>query len=113
LIFASKLGSDDQRLQVLNISQSVDDVAIATSRRGVLVTTDSTADTVDVITGIFAPGTAYTAVTPGNANTPPMPTPANYLGTINLNDGTVSALTSGGTALTPKGMIFLPKNTDR
>jgi len=111
LVLAAHLGAADQQLQVLNISQSVDDIAFPTHAGGVLVTTDAAADTVDVITGAFTPGTAYTAVTPGNANTPPVPTPNNYLGFINLNDGTVSPLSTGGVPVQPKGLIYLPPNS--
>jgi hypothetical protein len=54
-------------LSVLSISQSVDDSAWPTSEHGALYTTDSTANTLDIITGAFRPGTVYTAVTPCNA----------------------------------------------
>ena len=107
-VFASGLGTDSQRLQVLNLSQSVDDTAFATSTNGVLVATDSGANSVVLITGSFAPGTAYTSVTPGNANTPPMPTPPNYLGVIDLNTGTVSPLTTTGTPLATHALIYVP-----
>ena len=106
-VFASHLGSDNQHLQVLNLSQSVDDTAFATGRGGRLVATDSKADSVVVITGAFTPGAAYTAVTPGNANTAgPNPAP-NYLGTINLNTGTVSAEHTSGVKLTPHSLIYV------
>ena len=70
-------GASGQNLQVLKISNPVDDTAWATSARGSLYTTDSSADTVDAITGSFTPGTAYTAVSPCNANSAPTvcPTP--------------------------------------
>jgi hypothetical protein len=72
-IFAAHLGGARQQLQVLNLSQSVDDTAFATSAHGALITTDSTAQSVVLITGALKPGTAFTSVTPGNANTPPSP----------------------------------------
>jgi hypothetical protein len=107
-IFASHLGTDEQQLQVLNLSQSVDDTAFATSDGGALVTTDSNADSVVVITGAFTPGTAYTSVTPGNANNaPPAPAP-NYLGSINLTTGTVNPQATSGQAFTPHALIYLP-----
>lgn len=106
-IFASRLGTDDQHVSVLNLSQSVDDTAFATSRHGALVTTDSTAKSVVVITGTFTRGTAYTAVTPGNANNArPHPAP-NYLGRINLNTGTISPATTAGQAFTPHALLFI------
>jgi hypothetical protein len=109
LIFS---GTSGQNLQVLKLSQSVDDTAWATSASGKLYTTDSSADTVDVITGSFTPGTAYTSVTPCNANSAPTTCPApgypnNYLGTINLKTGKVSQIAASG-VFTPKGLIFVP-----
>ncbi|HEV2374670.1 MAG TPA: hypothetical protein VGS19_21225 [Streptosporangiaceae bacterium] len=110
LIFS---GAGGQNLQVLKISNPVDDTAWATSASGTLYTTDSGADTVDAITGSFKPGTAYTAVTPCNANSAPSVCPAppkygpNYLGTIDLKTGVVSKVAVIG-PVTPKGMVFVP-----
>jgi len=111
LIFS---GSSGQNLQVVNISNPVDDTAVATSAIGTLYTTDSSADTVDTLTGSFKPGTVYTAVAPCNANSAPAVCPApptygpNYLGTINLKTGAVSKVTTVSGPVTPKGMIFVP-----
>jgi hypothetical protein len=101
-----------QNLQVLKISNSVDDTAWATSATGTLYTTDSGANTVDAITGSFTPGTAYTAVTPCNANSAPANCPApgypaDSLGTINLKTGQIGTVTVNG-PVQPKGMIFVP-----
>jgi hypothetical protein len=105
LIFS---GASGQNLQVLKISNSVDDTAWATSASGTLYTTDSAANTVDAITGSFTPGTAYTAVTPCNANSAPSTcTTANSLGTINLKTGAVGNVVVIG-PVEPKGMIFVP-----
>ena len=109
LIFS---GASGQNLQVLKISNPVDDTAWATSASGSLYTTDSSADTVDAITGSFTPGTAYTAVTPCNANSAPSICPApgyppNSLGTINLKTGAVGTVTVNG-PVAPKGLIFVP-----
>jgi hypothetical protein len=109
LIFS---GASGQNVQVLKISNSVDDVAWATSATGTLYTTDSTANTVDAITGSFTPGTAYTAVTPCNANSAPTTCPgpgyaANSLGAINLQTGAISNVAVTG-VVAPKGLIFVP-----
>jgi hypothetical protein len=109
LIFSSAGG---QNLQVLKISSSVDDTAWATSASGSLYTTDSGADTVDAITGSFTQGTAYTTVTPCNANSAPSNCPApgyaaNSLGTINLQTGAIGTVALIG-VVTPKGLIFVP-----
>ncbi len=77
------------------------------------VNTDSTADTLDIVYGDLSAGTAYTAVTPCNANSAP-PTcpapgfPANYLGTVNLRTGALTAVPTTGAAVQPKGLIFVP-----
>jgi hypothetical protein len=110
LIFS---GANGQNLQVLKLSNPVDDTAVASSASGTLYTTDSGADSVDAITGPFKPGTAYTAVAPCNANSAPAVCPApptygpNYLGAINLETGAVSKVTETG-PVAPKGMIFVP-----
>jgi len=109
LIFS---GASGQNLQVLKISNPVDDIAWATSASGTLYTTDSGADTVDAITGSFTPETAYTAVTPCNANSAPTNCPApgypaNSLGTINLKTGAVGKVAVIG-PVAPKGLIFVP-----
>lgn len=109
-VFADHLGTAKQALSVLDLSQSIDDTAFATTRDGALVATDSTANTVDVITtDSFVPGAAYSAVTPGNANTPgPNPAP-NYLGRLNLGTGVLSTVTTNGAALTPHALIYVPQ----
>ena len=109
LIFS---GANGQNLQVLKLSNPVDDTAWATSATGTLYTTDSSADTVDAITGSFTPGTAYTAVAPCNANNAPSTCPgpgfpANSLGTINLKTGAIGKVALNG-VVTPKGLIFVP-----
>lgn len=107
-IFAAHLGGQDQRLQVLNLSQSIDDTAFPTSDHGALLTTDSTANSVVLITGALRVGTAYAAVTAGDAN-PPGTNPApNYLGTIDLATGTISPVPTAGLPLAPHALIYLP-----
>jgi hypothetical protein len=109
LIFS---GASGQNLQVLKISNSVDDIAWATSATGTLYTSDAASNTIDAITGTFTPGTAYTAVTPCNANSAPSTCPApgypaNSLGTIDLTTGKVGTVATDGLVM-PKGMIFVP-----
>jgi hypothetical protein len=109
LIFS---GAGGTSLQVLKLSNSVDDIAWATSATGTLYTTDATSNTVDTITGTFTPGTLYTAVTPCNLNSAPSTCPApgypaNSLGTIDLTTGKIGAVTTVGGVM-PKGMIFVP-----
>ena len=109
LIFSPASGTS---LQVLKLSQSVDDVAWATSATGTLYTTDSSSNTVDAITGTFTPGTVFTAVTPCNANSAPSTCPApgyaaNSLGTIDLTTGKVGSVATDS-GVNAKGLIFVP-----
>ena len=113
LIFDQITGGWHQRLSVLSLPTSVDDTAWATRHFGVLYTTDSTADTLDVVYGNLSAGTAYTAVTPCNANSAPATCPApgfpaNYLGTVNLWTGALTKARTCGAAVQPKGLIFVP-----
>jgi hypothetical protein len=112
LIFS---GATGQNLQVLKITKPVDDSAVATSAHGSLYITDSSANSVDVMTGPFKVGTLYTAVTPCNATAAPAVCPAtsapqfppNSFGMIDMSTGAVSNVTISG-ILTPKGMVFVP-----
>ena len=88
LLFWSGRGAP---LLVLNISQSIDDSAWATSRGGHLYVTSG--DGVDVVSGPFMPGQFLVAVTPCNANSAPSTcTTPNYLGQLNPSNGQVSRL---------------------
>ncbi len=108
MIFASRLDTDRQKLQVLNISQSVDDTAFASSSSGTLYATDSPHDSVVAVTGPLQRGTAYTAATPANANSAPTNPGPNFLASIDLGTGAVSPVTTQGVPLEPKGLIFVP-----
>lgn len=110
-IYVHGLGSK-QSLSVLNLSQAVDDTAWATDPSGVLYATDATHNAVDMISGPFRPGQVFVAVAPCNANGAPSPCPApnypaNFLGSLDLTTGTVSSVTTTGTALVPKGLFFV------
>jgi hypothetical protein len=99
-------------LEVLRLSDSVDDTAWATARWGALYTTDQTTDTVDEVDGAFTVGTAYSAVTPCDANDAPATCPApgfppNYLATDNLRTGALTPVTTVGPRVHPQGMIFV------
>jgi hypothetical protein len=55
----------------------------------------------------------FTAVAPCNANSAPATCPAhgfpaNYLGTVNLRTGAITAVITKGAKLNPKGLIFVP-----
>ncbi len=91
------------RLSVLNLSQSVDDTAWATTVGGTLLVTDGVDNEIFAVTGGFDLGTAYVAVTPRNANHP-SPRP-NYLGQLDLRTGHVMAVV---TTVQAKGLLFIP-----
>ena len=107
-IFAHALG-EGSKFHALNLDQSIDDTAFATDTVGSLVITDSTHDAVELVTGPFVAGAAYSSVTPCNANNAPtICTAPNYLATLNLNDGTTTPLTITGDRVAAKGAIFVP-----
>ncbi|MGN6721030.1 MAG: hypothetical protein ACTHJM_00290 [Marmoricola sp.] len=106
-IFASSLPAMGSGLKVLKLSQSIDDTAFATAG-GSMVVTDAKTDSVDLISGPFTAGDAYSVVTPGNANNAPATAPANYLAQLDLTTGTLTPITITGSKVTPHGMIALP-----
>jgi hypothetical protein len=111
-VYARNADSVSQQLFVLNLSSpeagpasastAVDDTVWATSSHGTLYATDGS-NTVFTILGRFAPGTAFSAVTPGGANTPSaMP---SFLATLDLNTGVLSRVS--GVSIQPKGLLFV------
>jgi hypothetical protein len=111
-IYVHGAGTRHHHLWVLALSQSVDDTAWATNFAGVLFAADHDADTVNVVSGFFTPGTAFVAVTPCDANNAPATCPgpgfpANYLGTLNMFTGHITKVSLGGASLEPQGMIFV------
>jgi hypothetical protein len=112
-IYLTPHGVPGPRLQVLRLSQSVDDTAWAVGWAGALYATDNGADTVDMVTGQFMPGTVFEAVTPCDANGAPATCPGpgyppNYLGTQNPWTGHITRVAVSGPAMHPQGMIFVP-----
>jgi hypothetical protein len=111
-IFLQSLPRHATRLELLRLSNSVDDTAWATSASGHMYATDSSANTVDVVTGRFPVGIAFTAVTPCNANSAPATCPApgfppNFLGAINPFTGHLTAVPVTGAPFQPKGLIYV------
>jgi hypothetical protein len=91
------------RLSVLRLSQSVDDTAWATHAGGTLFVTDAVDNEIFSVRGAFVPGTAYVAVTPGDA-TIPLNHP-NYLGRLDLRTGHIATVV---TTIQAKGLVFVP-----
>jgi hypothetical protein len=112
---AGRWSGEPQTLEVLNLSQSVDDTAWPTSSRGTLYSTDSSNDSVDAITGRFKVDQPLVVATPCGANSAPAtcpapPTfPANFLASLNPWTGAVSAVVVQGATYTPQGgLLFVP-----
>jgi hypothetical protein len=105
-------GSGHQYLQVLRLTQSVDDTAWATAWHGAFYATDHDGDAVDAIGGSFWPGTAFVAVTPCDAGNAPATCPApgfpaNYLGKLNMYTGQITPVSLRGPKLEPQGLIYV------
>jgi hypothetical protein len=103
------------RLSVLRLSQAVDDTAWARGQSGRLYGTDASADTVDVVTGHFWPGSIFVAVTPCDAADAPATCPgpgfpANYLGSVDPWTGTITTVPLAGPAFQPKGLVFVGRH---
>jgi hypothetical protein len=112
-IYVAHAGAQNQSLSVLNLSQAVDDTVWAASRDGRLYVTDSKADTLNVVTGPFRPGTAFVSVTPCNANNAPSTCPAppkfpaNYLGVLNMSTGQLTPVTLHGPTVHTQSLEFV------
>lgn len=107
-IYIHDAGTARQTLYLLNLSSpsdpstAVDDTVWTTSSDGTLYATDGSSH-VYAIRGDFRVGTAFSAVSPANANTPSIE--PNWLATLNLNTGFLNRVTS--VTIHPKGLIFV------
>ncbi len=107
-IYVSGSGTAHQSLQVLSLTQSVDDTAWPTDASGSLYTTDSTYDAVDKVTGQFVTNRPMVVATPCDANGSPATCPGpgyppNYLATMNPNTGDVTRVDITGAKYVPQG----------
>lgn len=106
-IYVQGAGTSSQKLFLLNLSgagasTAVDDTVWATSPWGTLYATDGSS-TVYAIHGRFVRGTAFSSVSPANANTPG--TGPNWLATLDLRTGALSPV--AGVTIHPKGLLFV------
>jgi len=90
-------------LSVLDLSQAVDDTAWVANPKGTLFVTDGVDNEIFAVSGAFDIGTAYVAVTPGDANIP-VDKP-NYLGRLDLRTGKIATAV---TTIQAKGLLFVP-----
>ena len=118
-IYVSDPGTSHQALSVLQLTQSVNDTSFVTSDDGLLFVTDASSDSVDAVTGPFHVGEAFVSATPcGSNNAPstcpaPPQFPANFLGTLDLNTGSVNQVPVSGVSLTPQGTVFVGGGENR
>jgi hypothetical protein len=111
-IFVRRSGRLGRRLSVLRLSQSVDDTAWARNPNGRLYGTDTSGDTIDMVTGRFPARSVFVAVTPCDAGNAPASCPApgflaNYLGSLNPRTGHITRVPLRGPAFEPQGMVFV------
>jgi hypothetical protein len=111
-IFVRRGGRLGRRLSVLRLSQSVDDTAWARNPSGRLYGTDTSGDTIDVVTGRFPARSVFVAVTPCDADNAPATCPApgfpaNYLGSLDPWTGHITRVPLRGPAFEPQGMVFI------
>ena len=111
-IFVKRSGRPGRRLSVLRLSQSVDDTAWARSPAGRIFGSDTSGDTIDVVTGRFPAHAVFVAVTPCDAGNAPATCPApgfpaNYLGSLNPWTGHITRVPLRGPAFEPQGMVFV------
>jgi hypothetical protein len=111
-IFVRPSGRPGRRLSVLRLSQSVDDTAWVRGQFGRLYGTDTSGDTVDVVTGRFPAHSVFVAVTPCDASNAPATCPApgfppNYLGSLNPWTGHITRVPLRGPAFEPQGLVFI------
>jgi hypothetical protein len=103
LIFVNRPGTPGQQLSVLYLSQSIDDTAYPTSTHGTLYATDQVNNDVVGITGPFQPSEPIVSSTPSGANN--AVNDPDYLATVALQTGTVTAL-SGLGSVQPSGLLY-------
>jgi len=103
-VYVAGANSNRPRLSLLKLSQRVNDTAWVTNRRGTLYVTDNADNEVFTVRGGFTAGAAFTAVTPRSTD-PTQPNPPNYLGSLNMNTGTI---TPAITTIQAEGLLFTP-----
>jgi len=99
-VYVSRIGVRGQHLQVLKLTQPVDDTAWVTTGGGTLFAANNTTDTIVAITGPFRSGTDYSSATPNTGK--------HYLATTNLRTGAVARVATTGAAVAPSGLLYLP-----
>jgi hypothetical protein len=112
-IFVKRSGASAVvKLQVLSLSQSVDDTAWTGPGNSILFAADTSGDTVDAVFGRFPARAIFVAVTPCDANNAPSTCPGpgfppNYLGMLNPFTGQIGKVHLTGPRLEPQGLMLI------
>ena len=91
---------------MLDLSQSIDDSAWITRAGGTVYAVDSAGDAIETVRGGFVAGEVLVGATPSGANNPT--TAADYLGLLDLETGTVTAVPALGT-IRAAGLAYLAR----
>ena len=100
------------KLEVLGLSQSVDDTAWPGPANTIMFAADTSGDTVDAVSGGFPAHAVFVAVTPCDADNAPATCPGpgfppNYLGMLNPATGHISHVHLTGPRLEPQGLMAI------
>ncbi|MGH9077552.1 MAG: hypothetical protein ACRDY0_08905 [Acidimicrobiales bacterium] len=99
-------GRPEPALHGLDLSQTVNDLAFVTNSGGTLYVDDPSRDQVLAITGPMKGGEVLVAATPADADNPV--SAPNYLATLDMSDGTVSAIPALA-GIQPAGMQLVSR----
>lgn len=105
-IYVAHPGTAAQHLSVLHLSQSINDSAWLSQRKGTLYLSDGKADRVVAMAVHAPPGTVFVAVTPGDANNAPAHPAPNSLGTLDLSSGVITPV--AGVNVQAGALLFAP-----
>ncbi len=101
LVFVTDPAGASQSVSVLDLTNQVDDTVFAGTGQQTLLFADKGDNTVYELTGLFAPGTAYSAAA-SNSGVPG----TDFIGQLDLADGGFSPVATGLNG--PGGAAFLP-----
>ncbi|HEX4219565.1 MAG TPA: hypothetical protein VHZ02_14415 [Acidimicrobiales bacterium] len=99
LIFIQNPGAANQSLTQLPVGTQVNDVEWATASTGTLYVTDNKTNTVYAIDSSFPVGTVFVSA-PSDSGV------AGFVGTLDLNTGTITPIATGFGS--PQGLLFVP-----
>lgn len=101
LVFVSNPAQPSQSASVLDLTNQIDDTVFAGGGQRTLLLAAKGDDAVYQLTGMFGPGTAYSAAA-SNSTVPN----TDFIGELDLADGELSPIVSGLSG--PGGEAFLP-----